>query len=53
VTEIQAHCATKRLPVADVAKLARAIYASIGGGIKYKQIFRPYICPFHILIDCI
>lgn len=35
----------------EVAKLARAIYADAPAGIKWKQILRPRICPFHIIID--
>jgi hypothetical protein len=36
------------LTVADTAKLARAIYADIRGGMKHRQALRPYICPFHV-----
>lgn len=39
------------LTVADTAKLARAIYADIRGGMKHRQALRPYICPFHVLVD--
>lgn len=39
------------LTVADVAMVARTIYATAPARIKYKQMLRPYICPFHILID--
>jgi 2-polyprenyl-3-methyl-5-hydroxy-6-metoxy-1,4-benzoquinol methylase len=37
----------------NVVRLARTIYSEAHGGIKYKQVLRPYICPFHILIDLI
>jgi 2-polyprenyl-3-methyl-5-hydroxy-6-metoxy-1,4-benzoquinol methylase len=42
-----------RLTVADVVTLTRKIYADAHGGIKHKQMLRPYICPFHILIKYI
>ena len=42
-----------RLTVTDVVRLARMIYSDAYGGIKYKQMLRPYICPFHILIELI
>jgi 2-polyprenyl-3-methyl-5-hydroxy-6-metoxy-1,4-benzoquinol methylase len=42
-----------RLRAMDVVRLARTIYADAHGGIKYKQMLRPWICPFHILIDLI
>lgn len=42
-----------RLTVADVATLARKIYADAHGRAKHKQMLRPYICPFHILIKYI
>ena len=42
-----------RLTVTDVVRLARTIYSDAHGGIKYKQILRPYVCPFHILVDLI
>src|SRR5262245_48780755 len=42
-----------RLTATDVVRLARTIYSDAHGGIKYKQMLRPYICPFHILIDLI
>ena len=40
-----------RLTVAAVVALARTIYADAHGGIKHKQMLRPYICPFHLLVD--
>jgi 2-polyprenyl-3-methyl-5-hydroxy-6-metoxy-1,4-benzoquinol methylase len=33
--------------------MAREIYADSPAGIRYKQGFRPYICPLHVLIDFI
>jgi 2-polyprenyl-3-methyl-5-hydroxy-6-metoxy-1,4-benzoquinol methylase len=50
VTELDIR-AKDRLTVTDVVGLARTIYADAHGSIKYKQMLRPYICPFHILID--
>jgi 2-polyprenyl-3-methyl-5-hydroxy-6-metoxy-1,4-benzoquinol methylase len=44
------HDAHSTLTVADVAALARIIYANADGGIKYRQMLRPRICPLHILI---
>jgi ribosomal protein L11 methylase PrmA len=40
-----------RVSVTQVAALARKLYAK--PGIKYKRTYRPYICPFHLLVDCI
>jgi 2-polyprenyl-3-methyl-5-hydroxy-6-metoxy-1,4-benzoquinol methylase len=39
------------LAVADVATLARLLYAKAPRGISFKQRLRPYICPFHVLLD--
>jgi len=39
------------LTVAQVATLARDIYRDAKPGIRYKQGYRPYICPFHLLVD--
>jgi 2-polyprenyl-3-methyl-5-hydroxy-6-metoxy-1,4-benzoquinol methylase len=36
---------------AEIAKIVGALYADVHGLVKYKQIYRPYICPFHALID--
>jgi 2-polyprenyl-3-methyl-5-hydroxy-6-metoxy-1,4-benzoquinol methylase len=33
--------------------IARELYADTPAEIRYKQIFRPYICPLHALIDFI
>jgi 2-polyprenyl-3-methyl-5-hydroxy-6-metoxy-1,4-benzoquinol methylase len=41
------------LTVTQVARLAREIYRDTKPSIKYKQGYRPYICPFHLLIDYI
>jgi 2-polyprenyl-3-methyl-5-hydroxy-6-metoxy-1,4-benzoquinol methylase len=43
----------KMLSAAETAALARALYADVPGTIRYKQGLRPYICPFHILVDVI
>jgi len=53
VTDIEAHSRANGLAARDVAKLAQAIFADARGRIKYKQGLRPYICPFHVLIDYI
>ena len=37
--------------VADIATIARELFAGVEGAIKHKQQLRPYICPFHILVD--
>lgn len=37
----------------EVAGLARELYRDSKPGIKYKQGYRPYICPFHVLVDYI
>ncbi len=39
------------LTVTQVAGLARELYRDAKPGIKYKQGYRPYICPFHLLVD--
>jgi 2-polyprenyl-3-methyl-5-hydroxy-6-metoxy-1,4-benzoquinol methylase len=39
--------------VTQVAALARELYHDAKPGIKYKQTYRPYICPFHLLVDCV
>src|SRR5215467_1338795 len=39
------------LTVAQVAMLAREIYRDADRAIKYKQGYRPYVCPFHLLLD--
>jgi ribosomal protein L11 methylase PrmA len=41
------------LTVTQVATLAREIYRDSKASIRYKQGYRPYICPFHLLVDCI
>jgi 2-polyprenyl-3-methyl-5-hydroxy-6-metoxy-1,4-benzoquinol methylase len=41
------------LTAAQVAKIAREIYRDANPGIKYKQAYRPYICPFHLLVEYI
>src|SRR6516165_4936247 len=41
------------LTVTQVARLAREIYRDAKPGIKYKQGYRAYICPFHLLVDYI
>src|ERR1700730_7185201 len=41
------------LTVAQVATLAREIYRDAKPSIKYKQGYRPYICPFHLLVEYI
>jgi 2-polyprenyl-3-methyl-5-hydroxy-6-metoxy-1,4-benzoquinol methylase len=43
----------KQLTVKDVVALAQGLYADARGGIKYKQMLRPYICPIHLLLDYI
>ena len=42
-----------RLTVSDAAKMAGEIYSGVAGAIKYKQSLRPYICPFHTLVDLV
>ena len=52
MTEVQSEfqgCAG--MTVAQVARLARELYRDAKPGIKYKQAYRPYICPFHLLVD--
>jgi 2-polyprenyl-3-methyl-5-hydroxy-6-metoxy-1,4-benzoquinol methylase len=39
--------------VSQTATLAREIYGDAKPSIKYKQGYRPYICPFHLLLDYI
>ena len=41
------------MSVAETAKLARTVFSDAGGGIKYKQTLRPYICPFHVMMNFI
>jgi 2-polyprenyl-3-methyl-5-hydroxy-6-metoxy-1,4-benzoquinol methylase len=41
------------LTVTQVAALVREIYRDAKPSIKYKQGYRPYICPFHLLVDYI
>jgi 2-polyprenyl-3-methyl-5-hydroxy-6-metoxy-1,4-benzoquinol methylase len=41
------------LTAACAARLARDIYRDAKPDIKYKQGLRPYICPFHLLVDYI
>lgn len=40
----------QRPTVADIVSLARGLYDDTRGSMKHKQILRPYICPFHILV---
>jgi 2-polyprenyl-3-methyl-5-hydroxy-6-metoxy-1,4-benzoquinol methylase len=35
----------------QVARLAREIYGDAHSSIKYRQGYRPYICPFHLLLN--
>jgi 2-polyprenyl-3-methyl-5-hydroxy-6-metoxy-1,4-benzoquinol methylase len=37
--------------VRDITRLAADIFADTKGTIKRKQLLRPYICPFHILLN--
>jgi 2-polyprenyl-3-methyl-5-hydroxy-6-metoxy-1,4-benzoquinol methylase len=39
------------LTTRGAAGLARELYGDAETGIKYKQGYRPYICPFHLLVD--
>ncbi len=53
MTEINPHFGANRLAAIDVAKFTEEIYVNTRGGIKFRQRLRPYICPFHILVDYI
>lgn len=43
----------QHLTVADTVALAHKLYDGHRGGIKRKQLLRPYICPFHVLVGYI
>jgi 2-polyprenyl-3-methyl-5-hydroxy-6-metoxy-1,4-benzoquinol methylase len=51
MTEVKLDSSTRELGTRQVARLARAIFSDARGAIKYKQRLRPYICPFHVLVD--
>lgn len=36
---------------ADVRVAADELYGGLGGVGRYKQVYRPQICPFHLLVD--